>query len=315
MTMLYETNIFGLIGCDNNKEYKSNNVIIWDDLNSKILLKVTLENKVLNLKLRKDAIFIVTEPKIFTLDLKTFQLIERIETGPNPLGLLGLNYIKEKTILVYPSNEENKKQGNITIKSVDGKNINNGDITNNSNFLYISPHNHPVAYLALSNNGLLLATASEEGKKRRIFETQTGGYLQELNRGKEKAKIKCISIDFNNQFIAASSERGTIHIWSLKESYEAMKKQGKVTLVDEGKQNMVSNVGSVFAIIPNFLGGKLFKKEWSFAQVRLDEPYSIFHFGTDNTLIILSNNGIYYKVKIDLEKGGDCTKLSESSLF
>lgn len=301
VTMLFKTNIFGIVGSDNNPEYNQNVALIWDDLNSRILLKVVVKEKILNLKLSHDNIYIVSKSKIFVFSLKTFNLINPIETGPNPLGLLGLNYTKDRTILVYPSNSEDKKKGDITIK--------------NKQFLYITPHNHPVTYIALSYNGLLLSTASQEGKRIRIFETETGEYLQELNRGSEKAEIKCISIDFNNQFIAASSERGTIHIWSLKESYEAMKKSGKVNLVEEGTKNQVSNVGSVFAIIPSFLGGGYFKKEWSFAQVRLNEPYSIFHFGAENILVIITSTGKYYKAKIDLEKGGLCQILDEEALF
>jgi WD40 repeat protein len=304
VTMLFKTNIFGIVGSDNNPEYKQNIALIWDDLNSSILLKVSLKEKILNLKLSHNKILIVSKSKIYVFDLKSFNVIDKIDTIPNPLGLLGLNYTKDKTILVYPSSNEDKKKGDITIKNIEQKKC-----------LYITPHNHPVAYITLSYNGLLLATASEEGKKIRIFETVTGEYLQELNRGSEKAKIKCICIDFNNQFIAASSERGTIHIWSLKESYEAMKKSGKVNLVEEGAKNNVSNVGSVFSIIPNFLGGGYFKKEWSFTQVRLDEPYSNFHFGAENILIIITSTGKYYKAKIDIEKGGDCQILDEVALF
>ena len=35
--MLFKTNIFGIIGSDNNPDYKQNQVLIWDDLNKKIL--------------------------------------------------------------------------------------------------------------------------------------------------------------------------------------------------------------------------------------------------------------------------------------
>lgn len=59
--------------------------------------------------------------------------------------------------------------------------------------------------------------------------------MQELNRGQEKADIKCISIDFKNQFVAASSERGTIHIWSLAQSIEKIKKSGKIAIMEEEK--------------------------------------------------------------------------------
>ena len=244
VTMLFKTNIFGIVGSENNPDYKQNKVLIWDDSTKKILCRMTLKEKVLNLKLRRDRIIIVSNTKIniFHYSTSGFQLVCSLETGPNPLGLIGINYTQEKAIIVYPSNEEDKKKGQITVHHfIQGNNI------------YINAHNHNVSYIVLSYNGLLLATSSEEGKKIRIFETETGEYLQELNRGKEKADIKCISIDFKNQFIAASSERGTIHIWSLYQSIEKIKKSGKIILNEEDNNNKVSNIGSMFSILPNFL--------------------------------------------------------------
>ena len=297
--MLFKTNIFGLVGSENNPEYKQNQVILWDDLKKTILCKYTTKDKVLNLKLRRDKIIIVCHSKIYVFNLKTFEMIADIETGPNTNGLVGISYIDTKYILVYPSKD---KENHLTIKHSDSK-----------KFIYVSPHKNKIAYIALSFNGLLLATASEDGKKIRVFETETGEFLQELNRGQEKADIKCISIDYDNQFIAASSERGTIHIWSLAQSIEKIKKSGLI--VEEKQINKISNVGSVFAVLPSFLGGGYFKNEWSFAQVRLDEPYSIFHFGAENSLIIISSTGKYYRVRIDLQKGGECQILQEEDLF
>ena len=151
-------------------------------------------------------------------------------------------------------------------------------------------------------------------EKLELYETENLEKLQELNRGQEIAKIKYISIDFRNQFLAASSERGTIHIWSLSQSLEKLKKSGKYKVNEGNNENKISNAGSIFAILPTFLGGGFFDNEWSFAQVRLDEPYSIFHFGLDNNLIIITSSGKYYKAKIDLKKGGNCTIMEEWAL-
>ena len=299
--MLFKTNIFGLVGSDNNPEYKQNHVIIWDDKTKSVLCKYTIKEKVLNLRLRRDRVVVVCHSKIYVLNLKNFDIVDNIETGPNPKGLVGISYIESKYILVYPSKD---KENHLTIKHSDTK-----------KFIYISPHKNKIAYITLSYNGLLLATSSEEGKKIRIFETESGEFLQELNRGQEKADIKCISIDFKNQFVAASSERGTIHIWSLAQSIEKIKKSGKIAILEEEKNFKISNVGSMFAVLPSFLGGGYFKNEWSFAQVRLDEPYSIFHFGVENSLIIITSTGKYYKTKIDLQKGGECQILQEEDLF
>ena len=304
VTMLYKTNIFGIVGSDNNKEYKQNQVIIWDDFANKILYKITLNEKVLNLKLRRDKAFIVCKQKIYILNpYNEYNVSGILETGLNPNGLIAINYTEGNTIIVYPSSDENKEKGELTIKNLD-----------NNDVKYHSPHNHKVAYISLSYNGLLLATASEDGKKIRIFETENLEKLQELNRGKEKAEIKYISIDFKNQFLAASSERGTIHIWSLSQSLDKLKKSGKLKLNEGTNNEKISNAGSAFAGLPTFLGGGFFDNEWSFAQVRLDEPYSIFHFGLDNSLIIITSSGKYYKAKIDLKKGGDCQILEECCL-
>ena len=300
VTMLFKTNLFGIVGSDNNPDYKQNQVIMWDDSKKKILAKYSFKEKVLNLKLRRDKIIVVCKNKIHFFNIKNFDFIGNVETGTNPLGLIGINYTNENPIIVYPSNDEDKSKGQLTLKHLDG--INN---------LYINAHNHDISYIALSYNGLILATASEEGKKIRIFETEKGENLQELNRGKDKAEIKYISLDFKNQFIAASSERGTIHIWSLSQSIEKIKKSGKVLMVEEEKNNKIANTGSYFG----FIGMGYFKNEWSFAQVRLEEPYSIFHFGAENILIIITSTGKYYKARIDLQKGGECQVLSEVQLF
>lgn len=300
VTMLFKTNLFGIVGSDNNPDYKQNDVIMWDDSSKKILAKISLKEKVLNLKIRRDKIVIVCQNKIHFVNTKKFNFVGSVETGPNPLGLIGINYSDEKPMIVYPSNEEDKSKGQLTLKHLDQ--INN---------LYINAHNHNISFIALSYNGLLLATASEEGKKIRIFETETGENLQELNRGSEKADIKYISMDFKNQFIAVSSERGTIHIWSLSQSIEKIKKSGKVLLVEEEKNNKIANTGSYFG----FIGMGYFKNEWSFAQARLEEPYSIFHFGAENILIIITSTGKYYKARIDLQKGGECQILAEIQLL
>ena len=300
--MLYKTNIFGIVGSENNPDYKQNQVLIWDDLSNKVLYKITLNDKVVNLKLRRDKIFIVTKAKIYILNPQSDYIISGVfDTGLNPTGLIAINYNEENIIIVYPSCKEDQEKGELTIKNLD-----------NNEVKYLFPHAHKVTYIALSYNGLLLATASEEGKKIRIYDSETLEKLQELNRGKEKAEIKYISIDFKNQYLAASSERGTIHIWSLSQSLEKLNKSGKYK-INEG-DNKISNTGSVFSYLPSILGGKFFDNEWSFAKVRLDEPYSIFHFGLDNSLIIITSSGKYYKAKIDPKKSENCQILEECCL-
>ena len=98
--------------------------------------------------------------------------------------------------------------------------MNNCD-TNNT--ITIKAHNSNISCLALNSDGSLVATASEKGTLIRIYRTDNGELLQEVRRGKENAEIYSISFNNSNQFMACTSDRGTIHIFSLDKVVEKIK--------------------------------------------------------------------------------------------
>ena len=98
--------------------------------------------------------------------------------------------------------------------------MNNCD-TNNT--ITIKAHNSNISCLALNSDGSLVATASEKGTLIRIYRTDNGDLLQEVRRGKENAEIYSISFNNSNQFMACTSDRGTIHIFSLDKVVEKIK--------------------------------------------------------------------------------------------
>jgi WD repeat-containing protein 45 len=81
--------------------------------------------------------------------------------------------------------------------------------------------------MALNFSGSLLATASDKGTLIRLFSTEDGTPLQEVRRGSDKAEIYSISFDKNSQWIACSSDKGTIHIFNVS------KDKARITLSDE----------------------------------------------------------------------------------
>jgi len=69
--------------------------------------------------------------------------------------------------------------------------------------------------MCLNFSGSLLATASDKGTLIRIFSTESGQPLQELRRGAEKADIYSICFDIKSKWLACSSDRSTIHIFTV----------------------------------------------------------------------------------------------------
>jgi WD40 repeat protein len=79
----------------------------------------------------------------------------------------------------------------------------------------------------LNFTGALLASASDKGTIIRLFNTETGDAIQEVRRGSDKAEIYSLSFDKNSNFMACSSDKGTIHIFSVS------KNRAKIAVSDE----------------------------------------------------------------------------------
>ena len=68
----------------------------------------------------------------------------------------------------------------------------------------------------MNNDGSLLATASDKGTLIRIYRTDTGEFLHEVRRGSDKAEICSVCFNSSSKLLACSSDKGTIHIFSLE---------------------------------------------------------------------------------------------------
>lgn len=289
--MLYRTNILALVGSDNNMNHKRSKLIIWDDHQKKSLSELKFNQNIMNVKLRKDKIIVVCRDKIYVFNLSTFKNMDIIETGDNSHGIVGVSFAQEQTILAYPD----KTKGHVRIKNYEKNSV-----------FSIQAHENNIAYIAVSYDGNLIATASEQGTLIRIFSTEMGDKLQEVRRGKDKADIKHICFSPDYRLLASSSNKGTIHIWSLSQTLKKLNKN---------VSNEVENKTSGLKWLPSFLGGEFFSSEWSFAQVRITDHRSICCFGNDNSVIIVTTEGKYYKAQIDMEKGGECKIIQEEQLL
>ncbi|CAF2410985.1 unnamed protein product [Rotaria sp. Silwood2] len=82
----------------------------------------------------------------------------------------------------------------------------------------IQAHKNELAAIALSSTGNLLATTSKRGTLIRIFLT-TGlcEKIFEFQRGIDTADIYSLAFSFNSDFICVSSDKGTVHVYSIRD--------------------------------------------------------------------------------------------------
>jgi len=111
--MMYKTNFIVLV-----LSAQRNKVVIWDDFERKNRTEISFNSPVKNIKLRKDMLVVVLEPKTFVFSFMNLKLMESIETGPNPMGICGLATAEkaiQKTLVVVSNKDATGPTGKIRI--------------------------------------------------------------------------------------------------------------------------------------------------------------------------------------------------------
>ncbi|KAL1220099.1 Autophagy-related protein 18c [Cardamine amara subsp. amara] len=235
-----------------------------------------------------------------------FRLLHQIETQANPRGLCCLSHHSNTSVLACPGlhrGEIRVEHFGLTMVQI------------------ISAHDSSIACMTLTLDGLLLATASTKGTLIRIFNTMDGTRLQEVRRGMDRADIYSIALSPNVQWLAVSSDKGTVHIFSLRvrvvgEDSHSTENTALLTqqTYSNSLQGLVSpttgtNPGSSLSFMRGVLP-KYFSSEWSYAQFHVSEVTQFFAaFGSHNTVAIIGMDGSFYRCSFDPVNGGEMGQL------
>uniref|UniRef100_A0A668UQG1 Uncharacterized protein n=1 Tax=Oreochromis aureus TaxID=47969 RepID=A0A668UQG1_OREAU len=206
-------------------------------------------------------------------------LLAIIGGGVNPKfseisGLCDLCPSLEKQLLVFPGH----KCGSLQL--VDLSNTKPG--TSSAPFT-INAHQSEIACVALNQPGSVAASASRKGTLIRLFDTTTRDKLVELRRGTDPATLYCINFSHDSSFLCASSDKGTVHIFALKDT-------------KLNRRSALARVGKVGPVI-----GQYVDSQWSLASFTVPaECACICAFGKNtsknvNSVIAICVDGTFHK--------------------
>ncbi len=261
---------------------------------------------------------VVLESKVFVYRFKDLKLLDQITTVSNPKGLISLCPEIKNNVLAIPG----LARGSIRIELYDI-----------SKATLIKAHDADLAQFALNSDGSRIASASEKGTLIRLWNCHTGEPIRELRRGMDKAEIYCIAFNQATTFLACSSDKGTIHIFSLTgsgngavQSVDSHSSKRLTTPSNSGGREdeevhdsapaankSMGGAGISFLknILPTSLMPKYLDSEWSCAQVRGIEGRSICAFSRDSSrIIVVCADGTF--IISNFEEGGDCPRISSS---
>lgn len=247
--------------------------MLWDDNQSKCIGELKFKTAVKGVKMNKETIAVILLDRIYVYEFSNLKIRDAIETYNNETGICCLSAKKDTSVLACPD----KDKGKIRVSFYD----------NSHSF---TAHDGIIASLALNFDGTVVASASEKGTLVRTFDTATGEKLQEVRRGSDTAKIYSIAFS-SNDLLAVSSDKGTVHVFSLEKGEEAIK-------TEDDSKNTKSVFGFMKGVLPTY-----FASEWSFAQFKFCEDskpqYTSCAFTSDNKLVLVSKKGDYYLLDVD----------------
>lgn len=266
ITMLYKSNIFALVGSDpESKQFPPNKVVLWDDLQGKMIAEFEFHANVVAVKMRRDTIMIVVNNKTFIYNFSDLKLLKNYDTTSNPKGLgelsQGINVIA--AVLGLVPGTVLIEDFSLSIQKV------------------VNCHTNPLTTFTLSLEGELLATASERGTLIRIWNTTGSKMVKELRRGLEVATITSVTFNHNSTQIAVCSDKETCHIFNLQSA----------------------NVTSSLYYISNYLP-QYFSSEWSALTFQVP-PGSLVQFAPESTdtLYLLTRDNIFKKYIYNVATG------------
>ncbi|KAL1357194.1 hypothetical protein HN51_009158 [Arachis hypogaea] len=296
--MLFRCNILALVGGGSHPQYPPNKVMIWDDHQGRCIGELSFRAPVRGVRLRRDRIVVVVEQKIFVYNFADLKLLHQIETVANPKGLCAISHSSDYLVLACPG----LMKGQIRVEHYAQKKTK-----------FISAHDSRIACFDLTLDGQLIATASCKGTLIRIFDTDSGTLLQEVRRGANVAEIFSLAFSSTAQWLAVSSDKGTVHVFSLKVNSNV--------LDDENSHRSSSSDAAITPSSPSgssqsfikFKGvlPKYFSSEWSVAKFHLNEGshYTVAFGLQKNTVVILGMDGSFYRCQFDPGHGGEMTQL------
>jgi WD40 repeat protein len=149
---------------------------------------------------------------------------------------------------------------------------------------YLEAHDSAVSVVALNSDVSKIATASEKGTLIRVFDAVNPGLIREFRRGADRAVVYSLAFSPDSQFLVASSDTGTVHVFALHHGVE-------------NRRSRFSMLSGMFSYASS---------EWSFAWWKGPDVPCVCGFApSGRTIYVVRANGEFSRLVFDPHKSGE----------
>ncbi|XP_064403806.1 WD repeat domain phosphoinositide-interacting protein 4-like isoform X2 [Halichondria panicea] len=283
--MLGRSNLIALIGGGQAPKFPDRNVMIWDDKKRKFVYEFGFPSRVVTVRMRRDKLVVIlmSEIHVFSFPDNPEQLAS-IATAPNPRGLCEVCSSVDCQLMAFPGSQKG------TVQIVDLLSTKAPDRAATEIICHV--HQHVVSFISMNQSGTLVATCSTKGTLIRIHNTQTRNLVAEFRRGADSANIYCLNFSLDSAFLCCSSDKGTVHIFAVKE--QSLNKKSSLA--------QVSLLGMTM--------GPYVDSQWGLAQFSLpnESPCVCAFIGDKKSVVAICTDGTLHKYGFTTE--GNSTRES-----
>ncbi|XP_058807126.1 WD repeat domain phosphoinositide-interacting protein 4-like [Phymastichus coffea] len=277
--MLWRSNLIAVVGGGTRPKFADNTVLIYDDLAKKFIMEITFASPIKALRLRRDKLVVALQREIhvFSFPVPTRRLLT-LETRDNPMGLMEIATLAtaKKQLLAFPGH----KLGSVQLVDLGAT-----EAGTSSAPTTLAAHQGAIACIAVNPEGTMVATASTQGTLVRVWDSLRKQLLIELRRGADPATVYCITFSKDSEFLCASSDKGTVHIFALKDTRL-------------NRRSTFSNIG--------FLGNYV-DSQWALATFTVPpECACVCAFGKGSSVIAVCMDGTFHKYVFTSD--GNCNR-------
>uniref|UniRef100_A0A8K9UIQ8 WD repeat domain, phosphoinositide interacting 1 n=1 Tax=Oncorhynchus mykiss TaxID=8022 RepID=A0A8K9UIQ8_ONCMY len=249
-------------------------------------------NNILSVRLNRQRLVVCLEESVYIHNIKDMKLLKTLLNTPsNPSGLCALSINHSNSYLAYP--------GSSTIGEIIVY-----DANNLSTVTMIPAHDSPLAALTFNSSGTKLASASERGTVIRVFSIPEGQRMFEFRRGmKRYVNISSLSFSPDAQFLCASSNTETVHIFKLEQHGPSGEEEcptwgsyvGKMfSAASSYLPAQVSCLIGLFSLVPSMVSWLALSLCLSVRIQKLPR------------LLVASSDGQLFIYNVDPQDGGEC---------
>ncbi|XP_036195740.1 WD repeat domain phosphoinositide-interacting protein 1 isoform X4 [Myotis myotis] len=225
-----------------------------------------------------------------------------LDVPANPTGLCALSINHSNSYVAYP--------GSLTTGEIvlyDGHSL--------KTVCTIAAHEGTLAAITFNASGSKLASASEKGTVIRVFSVPEGQKLYEFRRGmKRYVTISSLAFSMDSQFLCASSNTETVHIFKLEHLASSR---------PEEPSTWSGYMGKMFMAASTYLPAQvsdMMNQDRAFATGRLtfSGQKNICTLSTIQKLprlLVASSDGHLYIYNLDPQDGGECVLIKTHRLL